>query len=160
MTRLAANGPVRQLSPGDEERLLALFHELEASEETMRYFHPHPFDRATASRITSGGGLDLYLGYFLDTELLGYAMLRGWDEGYEVPAFGVAVSPAHRARGVGGALLAACLEEAGERGVRRVMLKVHADNQRALDWYLSAGFVRTGIDEDGQVVCERVLAPA
>jgi ribosomal protein S18 acetylase RimI-like enzyme len=157
MTESATRGIVRRVRPGDEEQLFKLFRALAVAEGLARHFHPHPFDRATASMIATRSGCDVYLGFFRRGELLGYAMLRGWDEGFEVPAFGVAVAPAHQGKGVGGRLLTACLDEARARGAKRVMLKVHADNELALQWYLSAGFTKTGMSDDGQLVCELVL---
>ena len=159
MTGSVTRGTIRRLKPGDDRQLFKLLQTLVAA-GVERHFHPHSFDRTTASMIVASSGLDVYLGFFHQEELLGYAMLRGWDEGYEVPSLGVAVAPAHQGRGVGGRLLAAGLDEARARGARKVMLKVHADNTRALHWYLSAGFVQTGVAADGQLVCELVLGLA
>lgn len=154
-----ARGTIRRLQVGDEEQLFALFQAFAADEKTARYFHPHPFDRVTASKIARYSGSDAYFGFFWQGELVGYAMLRGWDEGYEVPAFGVAVAPAHEGLGVGGELLQACVEEARSRGARKMMLKVYRDNERALRWYLSRGFEEKGTSDDGQGILELALAP-
>jgi ribosomal protein S18 acetylase RimI-like enzyme len=160
MTLPAVRGTIRGLLPEDEEQLFALFQVFAANERIARQFHPHPFDPATASLIANHSGLDVYLGFFRDEKLVGYAMLRGWDEGYEVPAFGIAVAPEHEGLGIGGQLLRACVEEARARGAERMMLKVHADNRRALQWYLSIGFQKTGTSIDGQFILELILGPA
>lgn len=153
----ASRGTVRRLERTDEEQLFALFQVFAAHKDVVQYFHPHPFDRATASKIAGYSGLDTYLGYFTSDGLVGYAMLRGWDEGYEVPTFGVAVSPAYKGVGVGGELLRACLRMARERGAKRVRLKVYEGNERALRWYRSIGFERVGTTDDGQWVGELPL---
>jgi ribosomal-protein-alanine N-acetyltransferase len=151
-------GTIRRIQVGDEEQLFALFRAFAADERIARYFHPHPFDRVTASRITRYSGSDVYFGFFWQEELVGYAMLRGWDEGYEVPSFGVAVAPGHSGLGVGGELLQTCIKEARARGARKMMLKVHIANRRARRWYLSSGFREIGTADDGQLVLELELA--
>jgi ribosomal protein S18 acetylase RimI-like enzyme len=157
MNSPTAPGTIRRLQVRDEEQLFALFKAFAAHEEITRYFHPHPFDRVTASEIAGYSGSDMYFGFFWDGELVGYAMLRGWDEGYEVPAFGVAVAPGHEGRGVGRELLRASLEETRARGARKIILKVHNANERALRWYLACGFKKTRTADDGQIVLELEL---
>jgi ribosomal protein S18 acetylase RimI-like enzyme len=68
-------------------------------------------------------------------------MLRGWDEGYDIPAFGVAVDPDYRRRGIARKLLRHALALARERGSQTVMIKVHGQNPRARELYASEGFV-------------------
>jgi ribosomal protein S18 acetylase RimI-like enzyme len=154
-----ARGAIRRLQAGDQEQLVLLFQAFAADERITRHFHPHPFDRETAWKIAHYSGSDVYLGFFWHEQLVGYAMLRGWDEGYEVPAFGVAVAPHHEGFGVGGELLRACVDEARSRGARKMMLRVYRDNERALRWYLSFGFEQCGIADDGQLILELHLTP-
>jgi ribosomal protein S18 acetylase RimI-like enzyme len=79
-------------------------------------------------------------------------MLRGWDEGYSVPSFGVAVGSAYRGRGIGRGLLLYAIEYARKRGAPAVMLKVHLDNASARHLYESEGFVFQEIRGDpGQI---------
>jgi ribosomal protein S18 acetylase RimI-like enzyme len=151
---------VRPLAPEDAPVLAALFAELAADEEAVRSFHPHALDDAAADEIAHYSGRDVYLGSFAQDRAVGYAMLRGWDEGYEIPSFGVAIAPAWRDRGVGSDLLAECVRLARERGAETLMLKVHRDNERARDWYRSVGFEVVGETEDGQLRCHLALATA
>ena len=53
----------------------------------------------------------------------------------------IAVVPDARRAGVGGALLAALLDAASDRGAARMMLEVDETNRPALTLYASAGFV-------------------
>ena len=55
------------------------------------------------------------------------------------------VLAASRGRGVGGRLLAACMERAGARGITRIELEVRADNAAAIRLYEAAGFVREAV---------------
>lgn len=144
---------VRALRPADRKALAGLFAALAADPDAAANFHPHPLDAATAARIVRHEGRDAYLGAFCDDKLRGYALVRGWDEGYEVPSFGAAVDPGSRDEGVGSALLSAARALCVERGANSLMLKVHPGNERALQWYLRAGFEIGGEAPDGQLVC-------
>lgn len=52
----------------------------------------------------------------------------------------VAVRETHRRRGIGGALLAAALEQARQRGARKAFLEVRAGNASAQALYARCGF--------------------
>ena len=82
---------------------------------------------------------DLYFGAFVDSRLAGFGMLRGWDEGYAVPSFGVAVESAARGRGLGRGLLRFAIRAARGRGAPSMMLKVHVENP-ARHLYEAEGF--------------------
>ena len=61
-----------------------------------KFFHPHPFTTEAARERAAYTGKDLYYVVIEGDEILGYGMLRGWDEGYEVPSLGIVIHPAHR----------------------------------------------------------------
>jgi ribosomal protein S18 acetylase RimI-like enzyme len=149
---------VRRLGPNDVVAVAGFFERLATDQRTIEFFHPHPFDRATAARVTSGTSRDVYLGAFSDVQMVGYAILRGWDAGYEVPTFGVAVDPALRGRHVGAQLLQSALDVADKRGASAVMLHVEPENKEALAWYERAGFKETGAAPDGQLELRLILS--
>lgn len=74
---------------------------------------------------------------------LGYAGLRA--VGVEGDVQTIAVAAEARGRGVGRALLAELLVEAGRRGVRELFLEVRADNPVARGLYESVGFREIGV---------------
>lgn len=74
---------------------------------------------------------------------LGYAGLRA--VGVEGDVQTIAVAEHARGRGIGRALLAELLAEAGRRGVREIFLEVRADNPVARSLYESVGFVEIGV---------------
>lgn len=78
-----------------------------------------------------------------DGRALGYAGLRA--VGVEGDVQTIAVAGDARGRGIGRALLAELLAEAGRRGVRELFLEVRADNEVARGLYASAGFVPVGV---------------
>jgi ribosomal protein S18 acetylase RimI-like enzyme len=148
---------VRRLGPDDVEVVAGFFERLATDHRTLEFFHPHPFDRATAARVTAGTSRDVYLGAFTDALMVGYALLRGWDAGYDVPTFGVAVGPASRGLHIGAQLLQSALDVAGKRGAKAVMLHVEPENTQAIAWYQREGFEETGVAPDGQLELRLIL---
>jgi ribosomal-protein-alanine N-acetyltransferase len=62
----------------------------------------------------------------------------------EAEILNLAVSPARRRQGEGGALLKAALEEFRSWGVSRVFLEVRESNQAGIAFYEKQGFSKTG----------------
>ena len=83
--------------------------------------------------------------------MIGYGMLRGWDEGYEIPSLGIAIDPAQQGRGYGQRLMEFLHATARQHGAKRVRLRVHPDNHRAVELYRSLGYSFSG-ESDGQKV--------
>ena len=150
--RINPKDEIRRINPKDEGTLFRFFMDLSIQPEVTKYFHPHPFDRKTAAEIASHSGKDVYIALFSGEEIIGYAMLRGLDEGYRTPSFGVAVGPRHQGRGVGSRLLTESLRLAFQFGAAEVMLKVHPENLKALTWYRRVGFRECDQQPDGQIV--------
>jgi ribosomal-protein-alanine N-acetyltransferase len=134
---------IRSLSPSDVHALTRFFAAICADEDTVSYFHPHSFDAETAQRICNRDGIhkDRYFAAFDGQMIVGYAMLRGWDEGYEMPSFGVCVRPDARGRGIARSLLSEALSRARTAGACRMMLKAYGENAVARRLYESMGFV-------------------
>ena len=103
-------------------------------------FHPHPLTREAAADIAKYRGRDLYY-IFVDREqVLGYGMLRGWDEGFEVPSLGIAIDPSVRGRRIGLALMHFLHAVAKQRGCHSIRLTVSATNRSAISLYEGLGY--------------------
>ncbi|MCX6847094.1 MAG: N-acetyltransferase, partial [Verrucomicrobia bacterium] len=83
------------------EAALALFFSSLATGEGAEYFHPHPLTAAVAHERAEYKGNDVYAVLTTTSEILGYGILRGWDEGYAVPSLGVAIAGSARGLGLG-----------------------------------------------------------
>jgi [ribosomal protein S18]-alanine N-acetyltransferase len=141
------------LTPADEDALAGLFA-ANAVPDVVRWFDPFPLDPQTARRLTHATGRDRYYGVWLDGELAGLAMLRGWDEGYDVPSYGVLVDRARHGQGIGGAATRLALEQAARLGSTEVRVTVHDDNERSLRLFASSAFVEMS-RSGGKVVMQR-----
>jgi ribosomal protein S18 acetylase RimI-like enzyme len=80
-----------------------------------------------------------------DGRIVGYTMVRRLRPGSKDWLIAnVAVAEGFRGRGIGRALVSACLEYARAFGARRAILQVRADNMPALQLYRSLGFQEMG----------------
>jgi [ribosomal protein S18]-alanine N-acetyltransferase len=115
------------------------------------WFHPHPLTAGHAAWLAGYRGRDLYYAATRGEAVLAYGLLRGWDEGYEVPSLGIAVHPASRRRGLARPFMLFLHAVARQRGARRIRLKVYPDNGPARRLYESLGY-RLESGTDGQLV--------
>src|SRR5262245_34387391 len=92
---------VARLRPADAAELGALFVRNDVAEIT-RGFHPFPLTAERARALVAEASLDRFYGARDgDGRLVGFSMLRGWNEGYEVPSLGVLVDREQHGRGIG-----------------------------------------------------------
>jgi perosamine synthetase len=141
---------IHQLSPEWEKPLAEFFQLLRRTGDTRR-FHPHPLTAAKAAELVNYSGHDLYYVMVEEGRVLGYGLLRGWDEGYEVPSLGIALTPDVRGLGIGRTFMQFLHMAARRKGATRVRLKVHLDNRSAVGLYQTMGYKFEG-EEDGQLV--------
>lgn len=140
----------RVLCPELGEALADFFHRL-ASAGAKKFFHPHPLTAEEAARLSAYRGRDLYCVLLTRGQIVAYGMLRGWDEGFDVPSLGLAVDPAAQGRGYGRCLMEFLHAATRPRGTKKIRLKVHPHNVRAIALYESMGYKFTG-EENGQLV--------
>lgn len=138
---------IRRLAPEFEKSLVVFFKALRTGSE-VSLFHPHPLNAETASLLSKSTGLDLYYLMMIGDTILAYGMLRGWDEGYQVPSLGLAVHPDFRGRGLGDLLLNFLHAAARQRGAKSIRLKVYTDNAKAVKLYKKYCYKFTLVAED------------
>jgi len=140
---------IRRISAVDSPALAVFFTALAADNETVRFFHPHPFTKEYAIELCAKAVTRkdrYYIAYFKGT-IIAYMMLRGWDEGYAIPSFGVCTHPALRDVGLGQALLAHAVTECRTASAAKLRLTVFKNNERAAHVYRKFGFVFTDKNE-------------
>jgi ribosomal protein S18 acetylase RimI-like enzyme len=125
------------------------FFEAIAGEE--HFFHPHPLTRAEAARVGSYGGRDLYYVAVDNGVVLAYGLLRGWDDGYDVPSLGLALRPDVRGTGLARCMMEFLHAAARQRGSTSVRLTVEPDNVAARRLYDRLGYAFSS-PEHGKLV--------
>jgi RimJ/RimL family protein N-acetyltransferase len=146
----------RSLVPADTARLAGLL----AAQRTqyMAHFAPFAFDAQTIARTIASAKRDQYWALSVDGKLAGFCMLRGLDQGFERPAFGVFVAERYSGRGLAGRALEHCLQWCMQQNIAEVMLKVAEDNAAAKTVYERAGFRPQGPCPDtGHIIYAKSL---
>lgn len=65
------------------------------------FFHPHKFTVAALLTEVSSKPQDLFIVSADDNNnIVGYGMLRGWSEGYEIPSLGIMTDVNYRGKGI------------------------------------------------------------
>lgn len=137
-----------RLRPEHMECLIRFF-EVINEPEYSNDFSPHPFNVENATRICNYQGRDLYYTVLSEgKKIIGYGMLRGWDEGYEIPSIGLCILKEFQCLGLGKILLDFLETVSRLRGCSKVMLKVKKENEPARKLYKRQGYDLTSQDKD------------
>ncbi len=131
---------IRQLNLEDAGVLSALLQTSSSNDQS--YFHPFDFDVETIRQHIAKCELDRFFGTFLGPEctLACLHMLRGLDEGYDSPMYGVFVSPEFRGSGLGKLSLYHAIAFSRIKEYPSLLLNVNQSNLRARHLYESVGF--------------------
>lgn len=129
----------RKLTIDWKQQLADFFRDLEKAEDS-KYFRPHPFTDEALNKVAQYAGKDLYYIIVEKNSVLGYGLLRGWDEGYEIPSLGLAIRPSARNSGLGGMFIRFLHAAARRNGATQVRLRVRHDNIKAIELYKKIGY--------------------
>jgi RimJ/RimL family protein N-acetyltransferase len=135
---------LRPLRPEDASDLSALL--LAQTPAYVRFFTPFIFDLPSVTTLLAEQGADVFMGMYLKDRLIGFFMLRGWNSGYEIPAYGVLVDEKYSGYGLTRLSLKLAKSICKLRRVPRIMLKVNAENIIAKRLFEESGFTQTGVD--------------
>jgi RimJ/RimL family protein N-acetyltransferase len=117
------------------------------------------------ARLTPDAEEGVVLGAFDATRALvgsiGFAREERRKQRHKALVFGMFVAPEHAQRGIGRALLAACIARArATPGLERLTLTVTATNERAIRLYEAAGFRVFGLEERALKIGDRYFPKA
>ena len=129
-----------RLAPVWQEGLKRFFMDLKCNGDDI-FFSPHLIDDFSLAKISSCNGMDLYCILVENNNILGYGLLRGWDDGYVIPSLGLAIHPLARGAGLGKFFMDFLHFQAFRRGASKVRLRVNKKNERAIALYTSLGYL-------------------
>jgi len=137
MKKKISNIEIRKVKINDEKALYSLFKSLSYTDK--KYFHPFPFTMKSCIELVNKSlhGKDKYFVMLDNSKIVGYAHLRGLDEGYDIPFLGVVIHPNYRRRNFG---ILLCDFVIKESLCNKIGLKVHKNNKSAMKFYLKLGF--------------------
>jgi ribosomal protein S18 acetylase RimI-like enzyme len=144
---------IRPLRTDDASLLSASLQQ--ASEDDRKYFHPFDFSVEVIRLQLQKCVSDTFVGLFVENgiELAGFYMLRGVDEGYQSPMYGVFVGPKYRRKGLARLSLVHAMAVCRMRDYPSLLLKVYESNINAVRLYETMGFEILR-KQDGQLVME------
>ena len=144
------------LKPKHSQELSDAF--LACDRDYCRFFTPFAVDNNSLYQRLADCKQDRYWGIRSGDDLVGFFMLRGFDEGYSVPSFGVFVTQKFANKGFAKLALHFCLSWCISNQLPSLMLKVHPDNKFARGMYTRAGFQHREVcPQTGHEVLEKSL---
>jgi RimJ/RimL family protein N-acetyltransferase len=118
-----------------------------------RFFTPFGYDEQSIASVLANRGEDVFMGVYWQEQVAGFFMLRGWDEGYEIPAFGILIDEKYRGDGLEMLSLETTKVICKLRGAPRIMFKMHPENISVKGVARKTGFIRTGVEaSNGNVI--------
>ena len=143
---------IERLRSQHETALSQLFMAI-ALDPAAGFFHPHEFSAAEAARVCRYTGEDHYFGACHEGQIVAYAMLRGWDEGFTVPSLGIYLAPRVRGTGLARRMMNYLHEVSRSKYSPQIRLKVYPANTAALELYRKLGYTFPEYPgEDGQLL--------
>ena len=130
---------IRKASPEFESGLARYFDALVGVGDD-RTFHPHELSAEGAKEIANYQGNDLYYLLVTGSEVVGYGMLRGWEEGYEVPSIGASIHTNAQGFGLGRLLMSFLHVAARQRGAKKIRAKVYKHNKTSIKMLKALGY--------------------
>ena len=131
----------------------------ENSAEYLKLFTAFELTSDAFNSILSKAVRDKYFGIFFGETIIGFYMLRGFDQGYEVPSYGVVISSDFSNKGLSRLTLYHAFAVCRLNNIKKIMLKVRPENIFAKKLYESVGFERTGFDEkNGNYIYHKTLS--
>jgi len=133
---------LKRLGSQDAEKLSDLL--LQSNPDYAFFFHPFNFEVSSIRQILEKNIKDVFFGIQLQKAqadmLIGFYMLRGLDEGYLEPMYGVFIAQEYSGKGIAHFTLAHAECFCRINRYSRLLLKVHPQNNRARHLYESLGF--------------------
>jgi len=120
---------------------------LKSSKEYSKHFIPFEFDLEAVSTAIGKANKDMFFGVYVEFQIVGFYMLRGWDDGYDIPSYGVWIAENFSSKGLSKLTLHHAISVCRINRIKKLMLKVHPDNLIAKKIYEDFGFVYQDIDK-------------
>ena len=130
---------IRKASPEFESGLARYFEALVGAGDD-RTFHPHKLSAEGAQEIANYQGKDLYYLLVTGSDVVGYGMLRGWEEGCEIPSIGASIHPNAQGLGLGRLLMNFLHVAARQRGAKKIRAKAYKHNKTSIEMLKALGY--------------------
>ena len=133
---------IKRLNPGMINPLWSMFLKT-AEGNYAQYYYPYDLTLVTAETLCHYYGKDLHYALVDGVAIVGHGMLRGWDEGYDIPSLGIVIHPEVSGMGLGTMFVQFLHSAAWMRGCSKIKLSVHKNNKPAYNLYKKLGYIFT-----------------
>ena len=117
------------------------------SKDDELFFHPHPLNIIGFQKEISNKEKNLYFFGENKGKFIGYGILRGWDEGYDVPSLGILISKKYKGKGYGLDMMEYLEIQSRKKRAKRIRLTVLKKNLKAISLYKQLGYTLSDYDE-------------
>lgn len=145
---------IREMTLSNVPDLIALFNQ--SASNYSQYFTPFSFDTSTFYSLLRVKQRDRYYCILVDKQVAGFYMLRGLDQAYTTPAFGVWIAEEYSGQGLARSTLNHAVIVCAQLGCHDLLLKVHPENKRAKRMYERFGFRQVAIDSTSHNIIYRL----
>lgn len=112
------------------------------------FFHPHELSYNGIFKEVTDNPKNYYV-FFMDIDnVLGYGLLRGWQERYEIPSLGIMIDITQRRKGISENLMWHLESAAQIKGAKKIRLTVYKENNKAISLYNKLGYTFSDKNEN------------
>jgi len=119
--------------------------------ESAQFFNPHDLNSKSLSIILETVNKDKYILFMDDINIIGYGLLRGWDEGFDIPSLGIMIDQAYKGTGSSYKIMELLHSIAKSNGANKVRLTVLKKNLSAINLYKNIGYDLTEKDKNNLI---------
>jgi ribosomal protein S18 acetylase RimI-like enzyme len=129
---------LKEINQSDESNLICFFRKNNIPEITD-LFNPFPLNEEIAKKLCRKKSKDKYYVVNFEDKIIGFSMLRGLDEGYDTPSFGILIDKSYQGRGIGRDITLQVIEKA-RKFCKKIRLSIYEDNFIGKGLYESLGW--------------------
>jgi ribosomal protein S18 acetylase RimI-like enzyme len=106
----------------------------------LKFFYPHPVDYDTILSILMRKKEDQFKIILHEDKIIGYGLLRGWDDGYDIPSLGIMIDSNYRGMGIATMFMIFLESICKIKGSKQIRLVVSKENIKAVNTYKKLGY--------------------
>lgn len=113
---------------------------IQKNNSDLNFFYPHDMSRESLNSMLEHKKKDIYKIVIHKDKIIGYGILRGWDEGFEIPSLGIIIDKDFRGIGLSKTLMRFLEVNAKLMSSKKIRIVVHKNNQIAYNLYRSLNY--------------------
>jgi ribosomal protein S18 acetylase RimI-like enzyme len=105
------------------------------------FFHPHRLSYDGILTELQNNPKNYYVFFINLNSILGYGLLRGWQEGYDIPSLGIIIDINERGKGLSMKVMHHLENIAKSKNAKKIRLSVFKENKKAVSLYNKLGYI-------------------